>query len=99
VTPGGRRFVAKLADHLDAEALAGGLRVAEFAAVRGLACGDPLRTPNRPGTRLSGCLARARWVAQAIYFASRIERGIHRGHTSPTANEDGLAAAYHGMTK
>jgi Ser/Thr protein kinase RdoA (MazF antagonist) len=44
VTPDGRRFVAKLADHLDAEALAGGLRVAEFAAVRGLVCGDPLRT-------------------------------------------------------
>jgi len=43
-------------------------------------------------------LVRARWVAHAIYFASRIERGIHRGHTSPTANEDGLAAAYHGMT-
>ena len=31
VTPGGRRFVAKLADHLGAEALAAGLRVAEFA--------------------------------------------------------------------
>lgn len=44
------------------------------------------------------CIVRARWVAHAIYFASRIERGINRGHPSPTANEDGLAAAYHGMT-
>jgi Ser/Thr protein kinase RdoA (MazF antagonist) len=264
VAPDGRRFVAKLADHLDAEAMTGGLRVAEFAAVRGLACGDPLRTrdgeltvslpegvlallryvpgippdlsaPDQvrragallarahmilrdypadeepryrwpwewvarsldtvampakvsaaarqawqqavrsvednqlsislihadPGpegfllsdgdagqdglidwattlrgpllydlasfavlTRSAGPraaqwftegymqemprigpeltyldgLVRARWVAHAIYFASRIERGIHRGHTSPTANQDGLAAAYHGMT-
>jgi Ser/Thr protein kinase RdoA (MazF antagonist) len=263
-TPSGRRFVAKLADHSDAEALAAGLRVAEFAAVRGLACGDPLRTRDgeltvalpegvlallryvpgippdlsAPGqvrragsllarahlilrdypagdqaryrwpwewvarcldtvamppevsaaarhawheavrsvednqlsvslihadpgpegfllsdgdagrdglidwattlrgpllydlasfavlTRSAGpraaqwftegyaqqmprigselgyldCLTRARWVAHAIYFCSRIERGVHRGSTSPTANEDGLAAAYHGMT-
>jgi hypothetical protein len=43
-------------------------------------------------------LIRARWVAQAIYFASRIERGIDRGPGGPAENEDGLAAAYHGMT-
>lgn len=40
------------------------------------------------------CLIRARWVAQAIYFCSRIERGIERGPGPPTANQDGLAAAY-----
>jgi Ser/Thr protein kinase RdoA (MazF antagonist) len=265
VTPDRQRFVAKLADHLDAEALAGGLRVAEFAAAQGLACGDPLRTrdgellvplsegvlallryvPGHPPdlsapdqvrragrvlarihgilrdypvgdepryrwpwewvtrcldtvampadvnaaarqawqevvrsvadhrlsislihadpgpegfllgdgdgdgdrdglidwattlrgpllydlasfsvlTRASGpragqwfiegyaqemprigpelahldCVVRARWVAHAIYFASRIERGITRGSDSPTANEDGLAAAYRGL--
>ena len=44
------------------------------------------------------CLVRARWVVQAIYFASRIERGIDRGPGAPTANEDGLAAAYQAMT-
>jgi Ser/Thr protein kinase RdoA (MazF antagonist) len=45
-----------------------------------------------------GCLIQARWVAQAIYFASRIERGIDRGQDAPNANEEGLAAAYEGMT-
>jgi hypothetical protein len=45
-----------------------------------------------------GCLVRARWVAQAIYFASRIERGIDRGPGAPNANEEGLATAYEGMT-
>ncbi len=44
------------------------------------------------------CLVRARWVAHAIYFSSRIERGIDRGPGAPTANQDGLAAAYAGMT-
>jgi Ser/Thr protein kinase RdoA (MazF antagonist) len=44
------------------------------------------------------CLVRARWLANAIYFASRIERGITRGPGSPAANQDGLAAAYAGMT-
>jgi Ser/Thr protein kinase RdoA (MazF antagonist) len=267
VTADGQRFVAKLADHLDAEALDGSLRVAEFAAAQGLACGDPLRTrdgellvllregvlavlryvPGKPpdlsapdqvrragrvlarthmilqdypagdepryrwpwewvtrcldsiampadinaaarqawreivrtvsdhrlsvsvihadpgpegfllgdgdgdgdgdrdglidwATTLRGpllydlasfavlarsagpgaarwftegyvqemprigpefayldCMVRARWVAHAIYFASRIERGISRGNTSPAANEDGLAAAYRGL--
>jgi Ser/Thr protein kinase RdoA (MazF antagonist) len=43
-------------------------------------------------------LVKARWLANAIYFASRIERGIKRGSESPTANQDGLAAAYAGMT-
>jgi homoserine kinase type II len=44
------------------------------------------------------CLVKARWLANAIYFSSRIERGIVRGSDSPTANQDGLAAAYAGMT-
>jgi homoserine kinase type II len=43
-------------------------------------------------------LVRARWVAQAIYFAARIERGIDRGPGGAGANEDGLAAACHGMS-
>ena len=43
-------------------------------------------------------LVKARWLANAIYFSSRMERGIERGSDSPTANEDGLAAAYAGMT-
>ena len=44
------------------------------------------------------CLIKARWLVNAIYFSSRIERGTTRGSDSPTANEDGLAAAYAGMT-
>jgi Ser/Thr protein kinase RdoA (MazF antagonist) len=44
------------------------------------------------------CLVRARWLVNALYFASRIERGSTRGSDSPTANQDGLAAAYAGMT-
>jgi hypothetical protein len=44
------------------------------------------------------CLVKARWLANAIYFSSRIERGIERGSDSPTVNQDGLAAAYAGMT-
>jgi hypothetical protein len=44
------------------------------------------------------CLVRARWLANAIYFCSRIERGITRGSGSPAANQRGLAAAYAGMT-
>jgi hypothetical protein len=43
-------------------------------------------------------LVQARWVAQAIYFASRIERGIDRGPGGPQANEEGLATAYRAMT-
>ena len=44
------------------------------------------------------CLVKARWMANAIYFADRIERGIERGSGSPTTNQDGLAEAYAGMT-
>jgi hypothetical protein len=151
--------VAKLVDDLDTPALISGLRVAEYLAALGLACGAPIRT--RDGelaiqlpqgalalgalidwtTTLRGpllydlaCFAvitssagpqaarwftqgyvaqlpeigpelayldhlvKARWLANAIYFSSRIERGIKRGSGSPTANEDGLAAAYSGMT-
>ncbi len=43
-------------------------------------------------------MIRARWLANAVYFASRIERGITRGSDSPTANDDGLAAAFEGLT-
>jgi len=44
------------------------------------------------------CLVKARWLANAIYFCSRIERGIERGSDSPIGNQDGLAVAYCGMT-
>lgn len=52
------------------------------------------------GTQLAhlSCLVQARWVAQAIYFASRIERGINRGPGAPAANEEGLATAYQQLT-
>jgi Ser/Thr protein kinase RdoA (MazF antagonist) len=43
-------------------------------------------------------LIKARYLANAIYFSSRIQRGIERGSASPTANRDGLAAAYAGLT-
>jgi hypothetical protein len=42
-----------------------------------------------------GCMVSRQ--AEAIYFASRIEHGIYRRHTSSTADEDGPAAACHGM--
>ena len=45
------------------------------------------------------CLIKARWVANAIYFASRIERGITRGPGAVTANQDGLADAYDGLLR
>jgi Ser/Thr protein kinase RdoA (MazF antagonist) len=51
----------------------------------------------RPELAHLGALVKARWIAHAIYFASRIERGIERGPGSPTANRDALAAAYQGM--
>lgn len=44
------------------------------------------------------CLVTARWLVNAIYFSSRIERGITRGSDSPAANQNGLAAAYAGLT-
>lgn len=43
-------------------------------------------------------MIRARWMANAIYSADRIERGIERNSRSPTMNRDGSAAAYAGMT-
>jgi Ser/Thr protein kinase RdoA (MazF antagonist) len=164
------RYVAKLVDHLDTPGLASGMRIAEFLAARGLACGAPARTRDgeltislpegtlallrhepgippdltQPGqVRRAGrvlarahqalrdfpagsdpryrwpwftegyaaqmpqigpqlahldCLVKARWLANAIYFSSRIARGIKRGSDSPAANQDGLAAAYAGMT-
>jgi hypothetical protein len=45
-----------------------------------------------------GCLVKARWLASAICFSSRIEHGITRGSGSPVANQDGLAAACSAMT-
>jgi Ser/Thr protein kinase RdoA (MazF antagonist) len=52
----------------------------------------------RPELTYLDSLVKARWLANAIYFASRIERGIQRGSDSPTANQDGLAEAYAGLT-
>lgn len=43
-------------------------------------------------------VVKARWVAHAIYFSYRIEHGITCGAGSHSANEEGLADAYHGMT-
>ncbi|MEV4174774.1 phosphotransferase [Nonomuraea sp. NPDC049709] len=40
---------------------------------------------------------RVRWMAHAIYFADRIERGVLRGVSGPAGNENGLAEAYAGM--
>lgn len=40
---------------------------------------------------------RVRWMAHAIYFVSRIDRGIDRGSPTAGANEAGLAEAYRGM--
>ncbi|GAA2207476.1 hypothetical protein GCM10009850_029340 [Nonomuraea monospora] len=40
---------------------------------------------------------RVRWMANAIYFADRIARGVRRGPGGPAANEEGLAEAYAGM--
>lgn len=52
----------------------------------------------RPQLAHLDSLIRARWLANAIYFADRIERDIERGSESPTTNQDGLAEAYAGMT-
>lgn len=51
-----------------------------------------------PQLAVLGHLVQARWVAQSIYFASRIERGIDRGPGGPAANHEGLTAAYQAMT-
>jgi hypothetical protein len=52
------------------------------------------------GPQLAGLasMTQARWVAQAIYFASRIERGIDRGSSAAAANNEGLAIAHQAMT-
>jgi hypothetical protein len=84
VAAGDERYVAKLVDHLDAQ---------------GLGAGHAQEMPEiGPELAHLGRLEQARWVAQAIYFASRIERGIDRGHGTPNANQEGLATAYEGMT-
>lgn len=68
-------------------------------AARWFIAGYAAQVPEiRPQLAYLDCLVRARWLANAIYFSSRIERGIERGSDSPTANRDGLAAAYTGMT-
>lgn len=72
---------------------------AEPRAVRWLAEGYAELMPEiGPQLDYLDWLIKARWLANAIYFAARIERGISRGSDSPTANRDGLAAAYAGMT-
>jgi Ser/Thr protein kinase RdoA (MazF antagonist) len=52
------------------------------------------------GQELDGLrpMMQARWVAHAIYFASRIERGIERGPAARVSNKEGLATAYQAMT-
>ncbi|TDC06380.1 hypothetical protein E1267_16640 [Nonomuraea longispora] len=40
---------------------------------------------------------RLRWMAHAIYFSDRIERGLLRGVSSAAGNEEGLEEAYAGM--
>ncbi|WP_188193645.1 hypothetical protein [Nonomuraea sp. SYSU D8015] len=40
---------------------------------------------------------RLRWMANAIYFADRIERDVFRGSVDPEANHKGLAQAYAGI--
>ncbi|MEQ7011279.1 hypothetical protein ABN028_34435 [Actinopolymorpha sp. B17G11] len=52
----------------------------------------------RPQLAYLDFLVRARWLANAIYFADRINRDIERGSGSPTFNQDGLVEAYAGMT-
>ncbi|MFD8381739.1 phosphotransferase enzyme family protein [Streptomyces sp. NPDC059679] len=42
---------------------------------------------------------RLRWMCHAIYFASRLERGITRGAASEAENRERLAEAYVGLTK
>ncbi|MEO3804580.1 phosphotransferase [Nonomuraea sp. B1E8] len=44
-----------------------------------------------------GTFVRLRWMAHAIYFSDRIERGLLRGVTSAAGNEEGLEEAYAGM--
>ncbi|MES4901879.1 MULTISPECIES: phosphotransferase [unclassified Streptomyces] len=46
-----------------------------------------------------GVFVRLRWMCHAIYFASRIERGIIRGATSEAENRERLAEAYAGLTE
>ncbi len=89
VTPGGRRFVAKLADHLGAGALAAGLRVAEFAAVRGLTCGDPLRTRDGELTVALpvGVLALLRYVPGIPAGSVCVRSGPARGPSVARAHQ------------
>ncbi|WP_157851692.1 phosphotransferase enzyme family protein [Streptomyces monomycini] len=46
-----------------------------------------------------GVFVRLRWVCHAIYFASRLERGIVRGAASEAENRERLADAYRGLTE
>lgn len=45
-----------------------------------------------------GTFVRLRWMCHAIYFASRLDRGITRGAGSAAENEKGLAEAHAGLT-
>jgi Ser/Thr protein kinase RdoA (MazF antagonist) len=70
------------------------------AAAGWFAAGYLSETPQiEPELQHLDVVIKARWIANAIYFASRIERGITRGARSPTASEDGLAQAYRGLTQ
>ncbi|WP_157180954.1 hypothetical protein [Actinopolymorpha alba] len=61
--------------------------------------GNATQMPEiRPQLAHLDCLVKARWLANAIYFADRIGRRGERGSDSPTTNQDGLAEAYAGMT-
>jgi homoserine kinase type II len=46
-----------------------------------------------------GAFVRLRWMCHAIYFTSRLERGIVRGVASEAENRDSLAEAYRGLTE
>lgn len=58
----------------------------------------PRRCWRSAGNQLArlDCLA-GRWIAQAIYFASRIERSIDGGHGAPGGYEEVLATVGPGM--
>lgn len=46
-----------------------------------------------------GVFVRLRWMCHAIYFASRLERGITRGAASEAENRERLSEAYAGLTE
>jgi hypothetical protein len=82
VAAGDERYVAKLVDHLDAQGLDAGLRLAEFATAWGLPCGAPVRTRGGELTiGLSGDLFRLAHRARHRPRARPTERQPRRpGH-------------------